>query len=67
MFDETGPVNYYTTLAPSVRQTPAQAWTSVKQAVCAVQTRKLRAVTCQQRGHFPEKSKGLICGICKKK
>lgn len=71
MFDEPKPVNHYTALAPSVRQAPVQVWTSVKQAVCAVQTRDLRAATllvlCQLMDHVPEKSKRLICGIWKKK
>jgi len=35
----------------------------VKQTVLAVQTRELRAVTCQMRGHVPENGKRLICGI----
>jgi len=67
MFDESRPVNYYTDLAPSVRQAPVQVWTSVKPAVWAVQTRELRAVTGQLRGHVPEKSKRQICGIWKKR
>jgi len=67
MFDEPRPVNYYTALAPRVLQAPAQVWTTVKRAVWAVQTRELRAVTCQRRGHVPKNGKRLICRICKKK